>query len=156
MRLHKSIVAVVIAPKWLNNFQGDFMFDVAGLDCILKKRETHYIENVSQQSRFANFVIVNFIARPWEPASDGMKFLSALLRGVSGFDRPIEICSAVPFSITGAWTRNANLWSSLRRSLEKWHVKQLPSSGRYYLTLQVHQYFHILIWDISGFSSYHY
>lgn len=43
------------------------MFDVAGLDCILKKRkkkETHYIENVSKQSRFANFVIVNFIARP--------------------------------------------------------------------------------------------
>lgn len=40
------------------------MFDVPGLDCILKKRETHYIGNVSKQSRFANFVIVNFIARP--------------------------------------------------------------------------------------------
>lgn len=45
------------------------MFDVAGLDCILKKKKKekkkpHYIENVSKQSRFANFVIVNFIARP--------------------------------------------------------------------------------------------
>lgn len=43
------------------------MFDVPGLDCILKKkkreRETHYIANVSKQSRFANFVIVNFIAQ---------------------------------------------------------------------------------------------
>lgn len=51
--------------------------------------------------------------------SDGMKFLSALQRGVSGFDRPSEICSSVPFSITGAGTKNANLGSSLERSLEK-------------------------------------
>lgn len=50
---------------------------------------------------------------------DGMKFLSALQRGVSGFDRPSEICSAVPFSITGAGTKNANPGSSLERSLEK-------------------------------------
>lgn len=41
------------------------MFDVPGLDCKKeKKRETHYIGNVSKQSRFANFVIVDFIAWP--------------------------------------------------------------------------------------------
>lgn len=50
---------------------------------------------------------------------NGMKFLSALQRGVSGFDRPSEIFSAVPFSITGAATKNANVGSSLERSLEK-------------------------------------
>lgn len=50
---------------------------------------------------------------------DGMKFLSALQRGVSGFDRPSEICSTVPFSITGTGTKNANPGSSLKRSLEK-------------------------------------
>lgn len=49
---------------------------------------------------------------------DGMKFLSALQRGVSGFDRPSEICSSLPFFITGAGTKNANLRSSLERSLE--------------------------------------
>lgn len=51
-------------------------------------------------------------------ASDGMKSASALRRGVSGFDRPGEICSALPFFITGAGTKNANLKSSSERSLE--------------------------------------
>lgn len=50
---------------------------------------------------------------------DGMKFLSALQRGVSGFDRLAEICSALPYFITGAGTKNANLGSSPKRSLEK-------------------------------------
>lgn len=40
------------------------MFDVPGLDCKEEKRETLYIGNVSKHSRFANFVIVNFIAWP--------------------------------------------------------------------------------------------
>lgn len=38
---------------------------------------------------------------------------------MSEFDRPSEICSVVPFSITGAGTENANLGPSLKRSLEK-------------------------------------
>lgn len=50
---------------------------------------------------------------------DGMKFLSALQRGVSGFDRPTEICSALPYFITAAGAKNANLGSSLKRLLEK-------------------------------------
>lgn len=48
-----------------------------------------------------------------------MKFVSALRRGVSGYDRPGEICSAVPFSIMGAGTKNANLRPAFERSLEK-------------------------------------
>lgn len=35
-----------------------------GLIAKRKKRETLYIGNVSKHSRFANFVIVNFIAWP--------------------------------------------------------------------------------------------
>lgn len=81
-------------------------------------------------------------------AGDGMKFLSALQRGVSGFDSPSEICSPLPFFITGAGTKNANPGSFLKKSLEKWHIKQLASSGKPNLTLLLHHCFHILIADV--------
>lgn len=62
------------------NFQGDAAFDVAGLDCILEKREAHksrYTHNASKHSRFANLVIVNFLVAV-RTGGDEMKFLSAL------------------------------------------------------------------------------
>lgn len=48
-----------------------------------------------------------------------MKFLSALQRGVSGFDSHSEICSTLPFFIMGAGAENANPGSFLEKSLEK-------------------------------------
>lgn len=49
-----------------------------------------------------------------------MKFLSALRRGVSGSDRPSEICSAVPFSHYGSGGQKMQIQTPLfERSLEK-------------------------------------
>lgn len=99
------------------NFQGDAVFDVAGLDCILEEGEadkSRYTENSSKHSRFANLVVVNFVAAV-RTGGDGMKFLSALRGGVSGLDRLCEICSTVPFSITGTGTRHANLQRPLQK-----------------------------------------
>lgn len=62
------------------NFQGDAVFDVVGLDCILEKREREkcfYTDDASKHSRFANLVIVNFVAAV-RTGGEEMKFLSAL------------------------------------------------------------------------------
>lgn len=62
------------------NFQGDAVFDVAGLDCILERRERDkffYADDASKHLRFANLVIVNFVAAVRTGGKE-MKFLSAL------------------------------------------------------------------------------
>lgn len=62
------------------NFQGDAVFDVAGLDCVSEEGEADkscYTQNASKHSRFANLVVVNFVAAV-RTGGDGMKFLSAL------------------------------------------------------------------------------
>lgn len=49
-----------------------------------------------------------------------MKFLSALRRGVSGSDRPSEICLAVPFFHYGSGGQKMQIRTPLfERSLEK-------------------------------------
>lgn len=149
MPLHKSIAAVV--PKRLSNFQGDFMFDVLWLDCILKEEEkkkgseTLSIGNVSKQSRFANFVIVNFKSWWWKRAA--MEWSSwVLCRGaLVALTGPVKYAPLYLFSLQEQGPKMQIQGPLRRKSLEMWHIKQLASSGKPKLTLLLHHCFHILI-----------
>lgn len=81
--------------------------------------------------------------------ADGMKFLSALRRGVSAFDRPGEICSAVPFfhyRTTDQKCKSEVLSREVVGKVTyqttgfKWQTNALTSS--------LHRRFHILICDM--------
>lgn len=97
LRLHKSIAALVIALKWLNNFQGDFVLDVAELDCILKTRKRNYTIVKMSPNSLGLLILSLSILRCVRENGWWDEVPECFQRGVSGFDSLSEIRSAVPF-----------------------------------------------------------